>query len=656
MDVLVSMQVMLNGTECNPRPPQHIKHKINKRKRLLHRYKSNKTCELKVEIKILDRIIKCYFNETKSKKVRNMIIPGNTNSLWKAVKTAMDCNVSNLPKTLFKNNLEVPIDAIPDRFAEYFDLKIKNILEEVRIDETVYNGTRKVEEENKNFMDPVSVKECMMNLKIKNSEGYDRIPQRILVDGVEILSSPMSRLMNMIYVHKSVPDQWLVAKTIPVYKNKGATKDMENYRPIANLCSTSKVFEKLILKRIQEIQTHHGVDLTGTNQHGFKKSRSTSTLSIQLQSLIARALDEDQFGMVASLDLSSAFDVVNIDLLLKRLKIIGLPDDVVDLIEVWLRNRSFYVSVDGENSILYDLLLGTVQGSILGPVLYAIYISPLFDLEFLLTFADDNYIPRFNISLEPLITDMKKSIESITKWLRDSGLSVNKSKTEVCTFHKREIRSFTININGTIITTKNDMNILGVQFDTRLTWEKQVTATITKANKALNALRLIRRFFNTKELLQLLTSNYYSILYYNCEVWMISSLKANQQNSLLSDSANDLKMAFHYPRRLINYKTLHQISKRATPEMFSKYKLALLLYKIYNQCIPHDEWIVLNFNQYITTRQTSFMTNHNIKNNVGKNALINRLNDLNGLISLDSLNLNIDGYKIECKKIFLTQF
>ena len=592
--------------------------------------------------------------ETTKNRVRKMVIPGNTNSLWKAVKTAMDVNISSLPKTLYENEQEIPNEELPDRFAKYFDTKIKNIIEELAINEEVYNGKRKVEENNKNFMDPISVKECIMNLKLKNSEGYDRIPQRILVEGVEFLAAPITRLMNMIYEKKSVPDQWLVAKTTPVYKNKGPTKDIKNYRPIANLCSTSKVFEKLILKRIMEIQTTHEVDLTGKNQHGFKKARSTSTLAVQLQSLIANALNDDQYGMVASLDLSSAFDVVNINLLLKRLKLIGLPDDVVGLVEVWLSERSFYVSLDGENSILYDLLLGTVQGSILGPVLYALYIAPLFDLEFMLTFADDNYIPRFNHSMEALIEDMKKAIESITKWLRDSGLSVNKSKTEMCSFHKREMRVFTLIIDGTSIKTQNDMNILGVIFDTRLQWEKQVAGTITRANKALNAIRLIRRYFNTKELLQLLTSNYYSILYYNSEVWMISSLKVILKNNLLSASANAIKMAFHYPKTLISYNNLHQMAERATPEMFSKYKLALLLYKIYNTHIPQDEWILLNLNQYFTPRQTTFMINHNIKNIAGKNVLYNRLNELNGQISLDSLNLSLNCFKIECKKLYLT--
>jgi hypothetical protein len=148
---------------------------------------------------------------------------------------------------------------------------------------------------------------------------------------------------------KSIPGQWRVAKTIPVYKNKGDKKDIESYRPIANLCSSSKIFEKLILKCILEIEASNKVDLTGSNQHGFKRERSTTTLSSHLQSIIGRALDEDNFVLVASLDLSSALDVVNVDLLLKRLHCIGMPTDIIQLISIWLKERLYYVSINGNN-------------------------------------------------------------------------------------------------------------------------------------------------------------------------------------------------------------------------------------------------------------------------------------------------------------------
>jgi predicted house-cleaning noncanonical NTP pyrophosphatase (MazG superfamily) len=199
---------------------------------------------------------------------------------------------------------------------------------------------------------------------------------------------------------------------------KGQKNDIENYRPIANLCATSKIFEKLVLKRILEIQDNEGTDLTGDQQHGFKRKRSTSTLSSKLLSEISRALDDDDYVLTTSIDLSSAFDLVNVDLLIKRLIKIGLPEDLIELIESWLKNRSYYVSIDGEDSILYDLLLGTVQGSILGPVLYSIFVSPLFKIADLELFADDSFITKSNESLTELIKDMEKSLEAITKWLK----------------------------------------------------------------------------------------------------------------------------------------------------------------------------------------------------------------------------------------------
>ena len=142
---------------------------------------------------------------------------------------------------------------------------------------------------------------------------------------------------------------------------------------------------------------------------------------------------------MSSLDLSAAFDVVNIDLLMKRLKIIGLPEDIISLIRIWLSNRSYYVTVDGSNLILFDLLLGTVQGSILGPILYAIFVSPVFDQEDLFAFADDTFILRMGTNVSFAVNKMEVSIAAIIKWMRQSGLKINENKSEVCTFYKHEL-------------------------------------------------------------------------------------------------------------------------------------------------------------------------------------------------------------------------
>ncbi len=654
IDDLVPITEFSDKTVIKKTLPDAIKTKLNRRKRLIKRNRVLRCPIVKCQINEMNRDIKKYYHNLHSSKVRKLIKPGDTLSLWKAVKTAKDINPNSLPKSMFLNGVVINQEDLTDRFASFFDNKIRGIVEQVSIDDNVYNGTRKIFTSEKMFMDPTSVKLCLQSLKNKNTEGVDRIPQKILLDGADHLEAPLSKLFNLIYNEKMIPDQWRIAKTIPVFKNKGDKKDVENYRPIANLCAASKVFEKLILKRILDIEKDSNTDITGVNQHGFKKARSTSTLTTKIQSLIAGALDEDNYVLLASLDLSAAFDIVNINLLLKRLNIIGLPRDVIDLVGVWLRERSFYVSIDGSNSLIFDLLLGTVQGSILGPILYAVFVSPLFDIEEFDAFADDTYIPRWNSNLPMLMDDMKKSLEAITKWLKKSGLKVNQEKTELCLFYKNDLAPVSISVSGIDITSKSTINVLGVLFDSRMLWSHHVDRIILKANKALNAIKILRKFFNTSELIMLVTSNYFSILYYNSEVWQLPNLNQNSKHKLFVASSNALKVCLHYPRTQYSYFDLHRITKRATPDMICKYKLALSLYKTFNDQLPFNEWVHLNFNQISTSRQLTFITLKNNNKKVGLNSLANRYHSLNGKIPLVWMNKPYESYKIECKRLFIT--
>ena len=134
---------------------------------------------------------------------------------------------------------------------------------------------------------------------------------------------------------------------------------------------------------------------------------------------------------------SSDFDVVNLDLLLTMLRVVGLPADLVALIKTWLSNRNFYVEVNGVNSKFYYSNSGTIQGSILGPILYALFIAPLFDLTELYTFADDNFSLSISSNKHQATELIIDKLTLITLWLKDSGLRVNESKTEVCVFHHK---------------------------------------------------------------------------------------------------------------------------------------------------------------------------------------------------------------------------
>jgi hypothetical protein len=201
-------------------------------------------------------------------------------------------------------------------------------------------------------MTMANIRKAILSIKLKKSEGEDRIPQRILIYGMKILFQPLTVFFSMVYRDNVIPEQWKMAKITPVHK-KGPRNDVKNYYPVANLCSGLKIFEKLILQRIQDIQDEENVDITNVSQHGFKRGKSTTTAGLAIQSALVRALDLGEFSLLANLDLSSGFDIMNVNLLLKRMRIVGLPKDVIGLVAVWLKGRMYNVSVNDKNSFIW---------------------------------------------------------------------------------------------------------------------------------------------------------------------------------------------------------------------------------------------------------------------------------------------------------------
>ena len=154
-------------------------------------------------------------------------------------------------------------------------------------------------------------------------------------------------------------------------------------------------------------------------------------------------------------------------------------------------------------------------------------------------------------------------------------------------------------------------------------------------------------------LLNLITSNFYSILCYNSEIWHLPTLKASLKQKILSASARALKACSKVIDYYQSFTSIHSVCNRATPEMLMKNKLALCLYKLYNENLNPIEFTLLNFKQILTGRQTRFKIQKNNRYRVGLNALTNRLYYINDVIPLEWLNNSLSTYKVKCKKLFL---
>ena len=621
-----------------------------KRKNLFKNARRRNNARLFERCSEMDRKIRKEEQKNGKKRIRNTVLRGGQKGLWDAVKQAQNKPRAQTPKEMTWGTVNFNKDEdLAQGFAEFFNKKVEDIISSTEIDLEVFNGSKKVTANCENIFTVEKVLKAMQDMKSKSSYGFDNIPARILKDGSEILVKPYHRLLNKIYCQRIIPEQWKTSRILPLYK-KGPKNQIENYRPISNLCAGSKIFERLILQRILEIEKQSAVSLTGSNQHGFKKGKSTITASAEIQSKIATLMDEDQYVAMASLDLSAAFDVVNVDLLLKRLKIMGIPEDVTSLLESWLKSRLCYVEVRGSCSQFYKSNCGTVQGSILGPVLFNLFMSPLLTKEDPISYADDSYLIRGNKSKEVALQRLQFQCEKVTKWMTDSGLKVNVGKTELVVFHRMDTSTGMIRMNGVDVTSKKEISVLGVIFDSKLEWAMQVEKSVRKARSALQGLRIISRFFTTPEKLMLLTSLFYSRLYYGSQIWLIPSLKRVLKTKLFSASGNALKLL----ERGTSFRELHKKYNRATPTQFQKYITAVSFFDLVKCETPEDDWINLQFNIQNDRRnpRLTFQTNNRYK--CGLNCISNRFKSVSNEINKDWIDQSRDSYKTNCKKRLIT--
>ena len=229
----------------------------------------------------------------------------------------------------------------------------------------------------------------------------------------------------------------------------------------------------------------------------------------------------------------------------------------------------------------------------------------------------------------------------------------NEEKTEICLFFKRDHPLIEIRINDKLIKSKKNINVLGVLFDSKMQWGDQVSQAINKSKRALHGIKLIKKYLTKSETKMLLTSNFYSIIYYNCEIWLSQGLHVRQKQQILSASATALKILNNVSDIRIDFTQLHNMEKRALPMNFAKYRLAVQLFKIYNDETRNDDWIDMNLQQNFNSRSRLFHINDYSNLRIGKNILANRLPTLNNQINLDWLNLSLNAYKLKVKDLFL---
>lgn len=312
------------------------------------------------------------------------------------------------------------------------------------------------------------------SLKSNKAPGFDLITAEIVKELPRKALTFLKKLMNAAVNLRYVPNAWKVAEVIMIEKPGKPINEAKSYRPISLLPMISKLFEKLLLRRLMPIIDNK--KLIPNHQFGFRTKHATIDQVHRMTNIIEKALEEKQICSTIFLDVAQAFDKVWHEGLIFKLKRL-IPLQFVEILESYLSDRLFRIKQDEEYSTLREIKAGVPQGSILGPILYLLYTSDLPEIEnvTVATFADDTAILAVGPSVKESTKKLQEASNNISKWTNKWKIKLNESKSVHVNFtNKNLVDPPQINLNGARVSIQNTAKYLGMTLDVKLRWKEHV--------------------------------------------------------------------------------------------------------------------------------------------------------------------------------------
>lgn len=446
-------------------------------------------------------------------------IKNNPRKLWSFVGSLK--GQTRIPGTMMRDN--TPIDSpweITNAFASHFESVFQDrAANEATVGDDLCDSSdvlvlSRFEEKD--------VLAAIGSLKDTLTMGPDMVPAFILRDCRYVLVEPLHHVINLILRHGKCPDSWKISRVTPVLKSGDKSKII-NYRPISLICSFAKVFELAMHGPIY----HHILNQISTAQHGFVKGRSTVTNLCSFTHLVSEALDNRHQVDVVYTDFSKAFDLVPHDLIINKMGSFGLAPSLVRVFESYLSNRRSYVEYRGYKSNEYYTMTGVPQGSVLGPLLFIMFINDVVQhvSSKHLLYADDLKLFRVVESSDDC-NALQSDIDALCRWSGENGLQLNISKCRVLSFtRKRDRIVYTYKIDDEPLERCRVLRDLGVIFDEGLTFSDQVENMCARAYRTLGFLTRNTKQLRNDTFQTLYDSSVRSILEYCAVIWNPSYIK-----------------------------------------------------------------------------------------------------------------------------------
>ena len=460
-----------------------------------------------------------------------------------------------------------PIDKAIGKFKDH--PSIQKIKEHVEVTHQI--GITKVSEQD--------ILDLIRDFDTKKATTFNHIPGKFLKDYAQTYYKTITKLVNQSIEDCTFPDKLKLADIYPIHK-KDDRNTAKNFRPVSVLPYVSKLYERILKEQIQS-----SIDsLLSAKLCGYRKGFSAQHALISMTEKWRKILDQKGFAGSILMDLSKAFDCLDHELLIAKLSAYGFDKNTLKSIQSYLTNRWQRVKVENSFSNWFELDLGVPQGSVLGPLLFNIYLNDLLwfteDCE-VCNFADDTTIFVCSKNLEEMTNKLEQSADTAIEWFRTNYFKLNTDKCKLIVGgHKSH--KISLRVGSSIVKEVSSVKLLGITIDNELKFDHYISKIVKKANSKLFVIKRGLSMLTLSKRKILLKSFVQSQFSYSPLVWMLCSKVANKKINRV-----------HYKF----LKLLHDDNNSTYEQLLDKYgeftvhqrniqKLMIEMYKVKNELGP----------------------------------------------------------------------
>ena len=425
----------------------------------------------------------------------------------------------------------------------------------------------------------------LKNINIKKSPGPNIILPFLVKEVASIINTPLKNIINEMLSECTFPDNAKVAHVTPIFKtDKKDRQDKANYRPISVIGTFSKILERYIQNKINDhIESFLSIFISA-----YRKKYSSHHVLMRLIENWKFQMDNKKFVGAVLMDLSKAFDCIPHDLLIAKMHAYGFDNDTLILFFSYLKNRKQGVKINNNISNFLILLSGVPQGSILGPIMFNLFIN---DIIFFMTksdlhnYADDNTIAAYENSIKSLINTLESESDIAIKWFEENEMIVNPDKFQAIIINKHgnlDQASYKLTFKNYEITSKNKVTLLGIDIDDHLKFSNHIHTLTRKAAGQLNYIISKKRFLNQKEKTLLIESFIMANFNYCPLVWLF----CNSQSNIKQERIQKRALRFLYNDYESDYDHLLKTANKPSLQIRKLRLLALEIFKTLNDLNP----------------------------------------------------------------------